>query len=89
MTFEEKMKALEKALIKKCIYSNCYECDFFDEEDRGVEEEYYCGIMDGNGRVPYNDNWNMKIALGLEEPYKPVFPEAVEESMMKHFTKVE
>lgn len=88
MTQKEKMKALEGCLYEHCSCNNCDECEFYDEDGIG-HDEYFCGIRDGNGNIPYYDNWNMKIALGLEEPYKPVFPEAVEESIMRHFTKGE
>lgn len=88
MTKEEKMKALEGCLYEHCCCNTCDECEFYDEDGIG-QDEYFCGIRDGNGKVPYNDNWNMKVALGIEVPYKPVFPEAVEESIMRHFTGVE
>lgn len=88
MTFEEKMKALKDTLNNKCEYEYCDDCEFFDLED-DTDGDYFCGIRDNEHKIPCSKGWNMKIALGLEEPYKPVFPEEVENSMMQHFTRVE
>lgn len=88
MTFEEKMKALEGCLYEHCCINNCDECEFYDEDGIGTDS-YFCGIRDNNGRIPYQEKWNMKEAFGLEE-YKPSpFPERVTNSMMQHFTRVE
>ena len=86
MTQEEKMKALEKAVVRQCTYGECDGCKYFEPEDDS-DGEYFCGIRDNEHRIPYHKRWNMKIAFGFEEPYKPVFPEAVEKSIMNHFTR--
>lgn len=87
MTFEEKMKALENSIRNSCFDNYCDDCEFCDYDDKFADSET-CGIRDSDGNIPWNENWNMNIALGFEEPHKQVFPQEVEESIMKHFTEV-
>lgn len=87
MTQKEKLKALSDALQYKCNCECCVDCNFFEPED-DTDGDYFCGIRDNTKKIPWKKGWNMKTALGLEE-LKPVFPEAVEESIMRHFTGVE
>ena len=93
MTFEEKMKALEESLFNMCTENDsCNGCPFDDDENAYMDEKIgmcSCGLRDCFGKFPHQPGWDIKTALGLEEPYRPVFPEAVEESIMRHFTGVE
>lgn len=89
MTPEKKMKTLRNALYGICSENpSCDTCRFLDSDNERYDD-CCCGIRDKHGNIPWHSNWKIEEAFGLEEPYKPVFPEAVEESMMKHFTRGE
>ena len=89
MTFEEKMKVLKDVIFEVC-YENgdCSTCRFTTFED-ARDDGYYCSIRDREGKIPWCNGWKVEEALGIQEPYKPVFSEAVEESIMRHFERVE
>ena len=90
MTQKEKIKALDKELRDMCCgCHDCAICFFYDENDNDTPDEYACGIRDYNNRIPYHDNWNMSIALGLEKPYKQIFSTEIENAIMNHFERVE
>ena len=62
----KKMKMLKKSIYDECFDRECEECTFFDEWDE-TDDEIFCAIRDKDGNIPYNSNWDIESALGIEQ----------------------